>query len=158
MFKDPTDPTNEELSAYLLKAIPKDLLRKVFNGWEELCPDFVGFVKCYYHLSKVIPKEYEVYDFGAAHNLQSWFFREHKAYYAIEPECINGRVVMLQPNNCITYASDAKHFLDTCGAIPENSFAIVNYVPNWYNRDVYALVKERFQNVYTFYPCNIENL
>lgn len=156
-FKDPTDPTNEELSAWLLNEIPKEQLDEVFAGKCELTYEFVGFVKDYWHLSKIIPKDYIVYDFGAAYNFQSWFFRGHEAYIAIEPEGMtNDSFSMIQPDNCKVYAADAKKFLDNCGAIPDNSFAIVNYVPNWYDQDVYALVKSRFQNVYTFYPYNLK--
>lgn len=149
-FKDPTDPTIEELSAYLLKEIPKDQIERVLKMDCDISSEFVGFVKTYWHLSKIIPKDYEVYDFGAAYNFQSWFFREHKSYFAIEPSL--GEIGMICPDNCICYASDTKHFLDTCGQIPDKSFAIVNYVPNWYNQDPMELVKSKFRNVYTFYP------
>lgn len=154
-FIDPTSPTNEELSAWLLREIPKEQVDAVLAGQCDINHEFVGFVKTYWHLSKIIPKDYHVYDFGAAYNFQSWFFKKHKGYYAIEPEAQNENHRMIWPDNCSIFASDAKYFLDNYGNIPDNSFAIVNFVPNWYGQDVYALVKSKFQNVYTFYPYKL---
>lgn len=155
LFKDPTDPTNEELSAYLTKEIPKEQVERVFASDCDIDCMFVGFVKTYWHLSKIIPKDFCVYDFGAAYNFQSWFFRKHKAYIAIEPEAQSNTHAMVWPDNCSIFASDAKYFLDHYGAIHDKAFAIVNFVPNGYDQDVIRLVKAKFQNVYTFYPCNL---
>lgn len=149
-FKDPSDPTTEELSAWLLNEIPKEHVESVMSGDCDIDCEFVGFVKTYWHLSKIIPKDYEVYDFGAAYNFQSWFFRGHKRYVAIEPDT---NIKMIQPDNCVIYRMDAKTYLDHCNNIPDKSFAIVNFVPSGMrNQDVRDLVKSKFKNVYTFYP------
>lgn len=151
-FKDPSNPTTEELSAWLLNEIPKEQAESVMLGDCDIGYEFVGFVKTYWHLSKIIPKDYAVFDFGAAYNFQSWFFREHKRYVAIEPD---KNIGMIQPNNCVIYRMDAKTYLDNCGDIPDNykAFAIVNFVPSGVRaQDVRDLVKSKFKNVYTFYP------
>lgn len=147
---DFADPTIEELSAWLLKEIPKEQVEAVFARECDIGPEFVGFVKTYWHLSKIIPKDYVVYDFGAAYNFQSWFFREHKSYFAIEPSY--GEIWMIRPDNCLCYPFDTAAFLKYHTQIPDKSFAIVNCVPSWYNQDPMELVKSRFRNVYTFYP------
>lgn len=146
MFKD---PTNEELSAWLLNEIPEEEVERVFEANCDLGCEFVGFVKTYWHLSKIIPKDYHIFDFGAAYNFQSWFFKEHKRYNAIEPSL---DINMIKPDNCYIYRWDTKKFLDLCSHIPDKSFAIVNYVPTWYEQNPMELVKSRFQNVFTFYP------
>lgn len=57
----------QEITNYVLSLIPKEEKDRVFK--QEYCAigtDFIGFMETYYYLSKIIPKEYTVYDFGCA--------------------------------------------------------------------------------------------
>lgn len=73
----------EELRA----RIPQDEYRAVI-GQEfcELSYDFLGFVDIYKHLSKIIPKDKIVIDFGCYLAAQSYFFTEHKGYIGVDVE------------------------------------------------------------------------
>lgn len=149
-FLDPLNPTNEELSRYLWEIIPKEQIDRVFSGYHtsaNIHPDFMGFVQTYWHLSKILPKETVIYDFGCAYNAQSFFFTEFERYYAIEPECEG---CIFQAPNCEVFEMTARQFVTTKN-VEYNSFAIVNYVPMWHE-DVIELIHENFQNCYTFYP------
>lgn len=148
------EPSNfEEITSYLLSLIPKEEIEKREGTLGEFYPEFVGFVDIYYYMSKVIPKGYTVIDFGAGHNLQSYFFTEHKKYIAVNPlsgiEEENG---MFCPPNCEIYRMTTGEFLKTVDYPKEKVFAICNYVPDWYRESSMELVRNKFKNCYTFYP------
>lgn len=68
----------QEITNYVLSLIPKEEKDRVFK--QEYCAigtDFIGFMETYYYLSKIIPKEYTVYDFGCAYNPQCYLFQDH---------------------------------------------------------------------------------
>ncbi len=146
------DKTFQEITDYLFSLIPKEELERHRDDMMELCPEFAGFVDTYYYLSKIIPKDYTVIDFGAAYNAQSYFFTEHKKYMAVNPlsphKEENG---MFCPKNCEIFRMTTKEFIETVDYPKEKVFAICNYVPNWYH-DSIALVHENFRNCYTFFP------
>lgn len=143
----------EEISKYLFNLIPKEEWNRLEGTLGEMCPDFMGFCDTYYHLSKIIPKDYTVIDFGAGNNPQSYFFTEHKKYIAVNPlspfEEENG---MLCPPNCENYRMTTGEFLENVEYPKEKVFAICNYVPNWHGEDSKELVRRKFQNCYVFYP------
>ena len=63
----------QEITNYVLSLIPKEEKDRVFK--QEYCDigtEFIGFMDTYYYLSKIIPKEYTVYDFGCAYNPQCY--------------------------------------------------------------------------------------
>lgn len=149
-FIDPTNPTNEELSRYLWDIIPKEQQERVFlnsNARAELSNDFAGFVSTYWHLAKILPKDLTIYDFGCGYNAQSYFFTEFEGYIAVDPCCVDE---VFQPDNCDVFAMTAREFV-TKFNIAHNSFAIVNYVPQW-SEDVIDLIHDYFPHCYTFYP------
>lgn len=148
------EPSNfEEITAYLLSLIPKEEIEKREGTLGEFYPEFVGFVDIYYYLSKVIPKDYTIIDFGAGHNPQSYFFTEHKKYIAVNPlSGIEEDDGMFCPHNCEIYRMTTGEFLNTIDYPKEKVFAICNYVLNWYWQDSIKLVHENFRNIYTFYP------
>ena len=79
--------TNEETSLMIYNMIPEDQKRAVFG--QERCeiePEFLGFVKIYKNLSEIIPKHFTVIDFGCAYNPQSFLFKDHKQFIAVD-EC-----------------------------------------------------------------------
>lgn len=139
------------------KLVPQEDKDRVFNA--NLCGidfSFVGFIDTYECLSKLIHTDWTVFDFGCAYNPQCYFFREHKAYHAIEPHSFNGECTELfKTSNTIIHRCTTKDFL--LNELPKmninikKSFAIVNNVPNWYGEDSIKLVHEYFRNCYTFY-------
>lgn len=150
------EPSNfEEITSYLLSLIPKEEIDKRAETLGELCDEFLGFVDIYYYLSKVIPKDWTVIDFGAAHNTQSYFFTEHKKYIAVNPlSGIEEDDGMFCPPNCEIYRITTGEFLQKVDYPKSKVFAICNYVPNWYGEDSISLVKDHFRCCYTFYPCH----
>lgn len=161
---------SDDINKYLLEIIPEEELDRVFG--QEYCditPEFMGFVSTYYHLSQIIPEHWTVIDFGAAYNPQSYFFTKHKKYIAVEVnkffmgdtsnkiEWISFE--MFQPDNCEIYQMTTgdfikKHLEDDYDL--EETFAICNYVPPWYEEDSGELVRKYFPNAYVFYPSNKE--
>lgn len=143
----------EDIVSYLLSLIPKDEISRLQGTIIEFCSEFAGFVDTYYHLSQIIPKNFTVIDFGAGWNAQSYFFTEHKKYIAVTPptDIIEDSGMFCAPN-CEIYRMTTGEFLRNNNVATDNVFAICNYVPNWYGEDSMKLVRENFQNVYTFYP------
>lgn len=139
------------ITKYLFSIIPKEELDKKRKFMDISC-DFLGFVDIYYYLSKVIPKDWTVIDFGAGYNPQSYFFINHKEYIAINPhEGYDNE--MFCPNNCKIYRMTTKDYLEKID-YPKGDkvFSICNYVPDWYGHSSIDLVKKSFKNVFTFYP------
>jgi len=112
----------------------------------------------YYNLSRVIPKHWTVIDFGAGYAAQSYLFTEHHRYIAVEPSIIS-RVTDFS----FEYfkADGTERFDVTAGDFirkelpmldPKTTFAICNYVPDWYDESASELVRHNFRNVFTFYP------
>ena len=143
--------TEQELIDYTLSLIPKEEKDRVFR--QECCGidnSFIGFLEPYYYLSKIIPKNYTVFDFGAAYNPQCYFFTKHKKYIAISPMEIDGKEMFKAPN-CEIYRYTTGYFLNHYYKKEGKQFAIVNNVPNWYKEDSMNLAKTFFINCYTFY-------
>lgn len=141
----------------LMKKIPKEEKYRVFN--QAMCDidcEFVGFIQTYYVLSKLIPKDWTIFDFGCSYNAQCYFFDKHKEYHAIEPIGDNGQCTELfHAENTIIHRCTTGEFLKF--RFPKmdidinKCFAIVNNVPNWYGEDSMKLVRDSFKNCYTFY-------
>lgn len=152
-----SQPTPEEISLYLSeKIIPKEEFERVFKQeWTQadISPCFLGFVDTYYHLSQIIPLYYTIYDFGCAYNAQSFLFKNHKKYIAVNPidETFSKDSVFKTPN-CEFYPMTTGEFLKQYPPTDEHCFAICNFVPNWHGEDSIELVKKHFRNCYTFYP------
>lgn len=144
-----TEQEYERICDSLWRILPKEQKDRVLSSETELNPEFLGFVDIYYHLSRIIPKDFTIYDFGCAENAQSFFFKDFKKYVAIEPmatECF-------KPSNCEIHHCTTGQFLAEHPDIDiSHSFAICSYVPPWHKEDSISLVRERFKNVFTFYP------
>lgn len=137
----------------LLKLIPQEELDRVLiQDCCDLDRDFLGCVDTYYHLSRVIPKDWTVFDFGCGFNAQSYFFREHNHYIAVDSAVRE----VFQPNNCSVYFMTAQDFMRSILPLtdyrPDKAFAIVNYVPDF---EVAEYARNIFKNCYTFYPSLI---
>jgi len=101
----------------------------------------------YEHLAKIIPLRMSVYDFGAAYGFQSWHFRKHKRYIAIQPPSFHAGELHFHTDNSIWYFGTAQEFFKQFGG-ESDGFAIVNAVPD---PKVAELVKKHFRYCYIFY-------
>lgn len=143
----------EEINKYLFDLIPKEEWERLKGTLGEMCCGFLGFADTYYHLSQIIPLDYTIIDFGAGNNPQSYFFTKHKKYIAVNPPSdIPEEDGMFCPHNCEIYRMTTGEFLKNVDFPKEKVFAICNFVPNWHGEDSKKLVRDNFQNCYTFYP------
>lgn len=151
--------TFEKINSELLSMIPKDQWHDVYEknkyAAAEIDGSFVGFVDTYYYLSLLIPKDWTVIDIGCAYNAQCYFFKEHSRIISVQPN--DGMIeYFFKTDNCEIYRNDAKSFisdvLPTLGLDFEKTFAICNYVPDWYKQSAMEIVRENFKNLYCFYP------
>ena len=150
LYNLPSDEESQRINDELLRMIPKNEVEKVLG--QEMCdinPSFLGFVDVYYYLSRLIPKDWTVFDFGCAYNPQSYFFKEHSHYIAVDSDVHE----VFQPDNCTVYFMTAQDFMRSILPLTDyridKAFAIVNYVPDF---EVAELARSIFKNCYTFYP------
>lgn len=128
-------------------------LGKVFEYDDcELCPEFLGFTADYRHLSMIIPLHFTVIDFGCNHAVQSFYFKDHKAYIGVDAWIpIEHRV---QTPNSQHYIIDGKDFISEMNKKGVEIswypvFAISNFVPN---EELNLLIRARFKDLHVFYP------
>lgn len=139
----------------LMGKIPQKEKDRVFG--QKLCDidgEFVGFIEPYEALSRLIPKDWTIFDFGCGYNPQCYFFNEHKAYYAIEPVSEECDEIFCAKNTIIHRCTTGEFLKNTFPKLNlhiNKCFAIVNNVPNWYDEDSIKLVHDVFRNCYTFY-------
>jgi hypothetical protein len=143
----------DQICKKLFELIPKDEWERLNGTLGEMCSEFLVFCDTYYHLSKIIPKDWTVIDFGAANNPQSYFFTEHKKYIAVNPiSDIPEENGMFCPLNCEIYRMTTGEFIKTVDYPKEKVFAVCNFVPDWHGENSMELVRKNFKNCYTFYP------
>ena len=112
--------------------------------------------RTYYNLSKMIPKDWTVLDFGCAYNPQSYLFTEHAKFVAIEPEILSSYYCydhFQAPNTDFVFATGQKFIKDILPSMNldlKHVFAICNFVPS---DECCQMVRETFPNVFTFYPA-----
>ena len=136
----------------LFDEIPKELMNKVFEYDKcEFAIDFLGFAEYYKALATIIPKGKTIIDFGCNQAVQSWYFREHKRYIGIDWAIPTE--YRLKTDNSLHFKEGISHWIEfefhKLGISEKDCFAICNYVPDW---GAQAIVKQRFQNVFNFYP------
>jgi len=125
--------------------------RIVADNCYDINPDFLGFTDIYEHLAEIIPKEYTVVDLGCAYNFQSYYFRFHKKYIAVNlPGNYHNKINYFKMPNTKLILKPIKDFLENYEH-DDLEFAICSYVPNWGSKNM-ELVKRDFQNVFTYYP------
>lgn len=144
------DKNFERINAELLKMLPVEQKERVFRS--DMCDidgEFLGFVDFYYHLSKVIPKEWIVVDLGCAYAGQSFFFEGHEKYVGVDL-LVEQRFVS---KNSVHYKMSVENFIgDHLGDFDLGStFAICSYVPPW-GGDNGKMVRDSFTNCFVFYP------
>ena len=143
----------EMVNRELLQLIPSEEARAILSQPEcELEPDFLGFVNSYYALSKIIPHEATVIDFGCYLAAQSYFFKDHKQYIGVD---VVDWLKRFQPANATHYYESIQDFLqNTFPKLPHSDndleyFAICSYVPDFAATE---MVRKTFKNVFCFYP------
>jgi hypothetical protein len=148
--EDNADAISKELYEEICKTPHKEQADKVLSGAEsDIDPSFLGFIKTYLNLSKLIPLGCNVYDFGCCFGFQAWYFKRHK-YHGIDMMPISERFTL---ENHKHYSSTIRNFLENT-KIDQPSFAICNYVPPWEDDNI-SIIKKYFQNMYIYYPCKI---
>lgn len=127
-------------------------LEAIFDYAEcEVEPSFMGFLSQYEALSRIIPYGRTVYDFGCCNAIQGWFFRKHKAYVGVDP--LIGKSPVLHIPQGQYFPQTAGEFLES-NQLDQRSFAISNYVCFGYGEDVGELMRQRFTDLFIFYPKN----
>lgn len=103
---------------------------------------FLGFVDTYYHLSKIIPKDWIVIDFGCAYNPQAYFFRSHKKFVAVDiDKCKKFKFenTEIHEDGLVKYIQHNPNNFKV--------FAICNNVPT----DKVDLIRSHYKDMFIFY-------
>jgi len=112
----------------------------------------------YYYLSRMIPKEWTVIDVGASYGAQSYLFKDHARYIAVEPfrSSDDWHFEDFKADGTERYQTTAGKFikdvLPTLNLDLGKTFAICNYVPEWFGENPMELVRQTFHNCYVYYP------
>ena len=155
------NPVATDYSHYISSLIPDGEWKRVMKSdaaaeidSNNCCCGFGG--RTYYNLSKMIPKDWTVLDFGCAYNPQSYLFTEHAKFVAIEPEILLKDYCydhFQAPNTDFIFATGQKFIkkiLPSMNLDLKHVFAICNFVPS---DECCQMVRETFPNVFTFYPA-----
>lgn len=113
--------------------------------------EFLGFVDIYEHLAEIIPLAYTVIDLGCAYAPQAYYFRGHKKYIGVDIARKDEPRVVFMTDNMEYHDNGIEEFLENYEHV-DKEFAICSYVPNSISNNM-TLAKEHFQNVFTYYPC-----
>jgi hypothetical protein len=112
----------------------------------------------YYYLSRMIPKDWTVIDVGASYGAQSYLFKDHARYIAVEPfrSSDDWHFEDFKADGTERYQMTAGKFikdvLPTLNIDLGKTFAICNYVPEWFGENPMELVRQTFHNCYVYYP------
>ena len=112
----------------------------------------------YYYLSRMIPKDWTVIDVGASYGGQSYLFKDHARYIAVEPfrSSDDWNFEDFKADGTERYQMTAgkfvKEVLPTLKLDLGKTFAICNYVPEWFGENPMELVRQTFHNCYVYYP------
>ena len=139
-----TNKINTELVRKLAKEYPA-MLKEVLS--QEMCDidgDFLGFVDTYYYLSKLIPKDWTVIDFGCAYNPQAYYFRGHKAFIGVD----TGTSKRFHFGNTDLVDATIADYLKQKPPT-KKVFAICNYVSSKETE----IVRRYYPNCYIYYPA-----
>lgn len=154
------NPVATDYSHYISSLIPDSEWQRVMGSdasaeidCNNCCCGFGG--RTYYNLSKMIPKDWTVIDFGCAYNPQSYLFTKHARHIAIEPPQHDSdfHFEYFQAPNTELLFMTGQDFIDgeLYGDLDLNkTFAIVNFVPSGACN---LRVRETFRNLWCFYPA-----
>lgn len=152
-------PVGTDYEHYLRWLIPDDEWKRVMDS-DARAEISANNMTCgrgtYYMLSKMIPKDWTVIDFGCAYNPQSYLFMYHQRHIAIEPPYIDKDFhfeYFKAPNTELLFMT-GQDFLDNelhkLDLDLNKTFAIVNYVPSGACN---LRVRDTFKNLWCFYPA-----
>lgn len=155
------NPVATDYSHYIGSLIPDDEWKRVMKSGasaeidiNNCCCGFGG--RTYYNLSKMIPKDWTIIDFGCAYNPQSYLFTQHARHIAIEPPQGDSDFhfeFFKAPNTELLFMT-GQDFLDNelhkYDLDLNKTFAIVNYVPSGVCN---LRVRETFHNLWCYYPA-----
>ena len=153
------NPVCTDYMHYVRSLIPDKEMKRVMmsDASAEICTDdLMCGGATYYYLSRMIPKEWTVIDFGCAYNPQSYLFQCHKRHIAIEPKWLDKdfHFEYFQAPNTELLFMTGQEFIEN--ELPKmnldlnKTFAIVNYVPSGACN---LMVRETFKNVWAYYPA-----
>lgn len=156
------NPVATDYSHYIGSLIPDDEWKRVMKSdasaeidINNCCCGFGG--RTYYYLSKMIPKDWTVIDFGCAYNPQSYLFTQHARHIAIEPPQHDSdfHFEFFQAPNTELLFMTGQDFIEegrykTMDLNLDKTFAIVNFVPSGACN---LMVRETFPNLWCYYPA-----
>lgn len=155
-------PVCTDYMHYVWSLIPKKEQERVMasdSSAEIHCNHLMCGGETYYYLSRMIDEHWTAIDIGASYGAQSYLFKDHKKYIAVEP---NVRIdewhfENFQAEGTERYEMTAGTFINevlpTLNLDLDTTFAICNYVPSgWHGEDANELVRKTFHNCYVFYP------
>ena len=152
-------PVGTDYEHYLRWLIPDEEWKRVMNSDARAEIDHNNMTcgrGTYYMLSKMIPKDWTVIDFGCAYNPQSYLFMYHQRHIAIEPQYMGEdfyfEYFQAPHTELLRMSGQAfiKWELPKMDLDLKKTFAICNYVPS---DECCEMVRNVFTNVFTFYPA-----
>ena len=155
------NPVCTDYMHYVRSLIPDKEMERVMmsDASAEICTDnLMCGGATYYYLSRMIPKDWTVIDVGCAYNPQSYLFQGHKRHIAIEPKWLDRDFhfeYFQAPNTELLFMTGQefiKNELPKMNLDLDKTFAICNYVPEWYGENPMELVRHTFHNCYVYYP------
>lgn len=140
---------NRNLANVLYTKFRKQWDRVMSQKMCDIEPDFMGFVDTYYYLSKIIPRDWTVIDFGCAYAPQAYYFRKHKAYVGVDYG--KGVDFGVKERFCFKntelFNGSIEDYIKSYGGY-HKVFAICNYVPS----GQVALIRKHYTDLFVFYP------
>lgn len=134
---------NSQLSEILSKNYP-EMINKVLS--QKNCDidfSFLAFLEPYYYLSKLIPPDWHIIDFGCAYSPQAYYFRNHKRYTGVDYSDIE----RFKFDNTIEFVGSIKEYIIKNPTPPYKTFAICNNVPSEETR----LIRKFYSDCYIYY-------
>lgn len=153
------NPVCTDYMHYVRSLIPDNEMKRVMmsDASAEICTDdLMCGGATYYYLSRMIPKNWTVIDFGCAYNPQSYLFQDHKRHIAIEPKWLDNDFhfeYFQAPNTELLFMTGQEFIENELPKLDldlDKTFAIVNYVPSGACN---LMVRETFKNVWAYYPA-----
>lgn len=133
---------NNNLVCELAEKYPKMFKQVMEQDDCDIDGFFLGFVDIYYFLSKIIPRDWIIVDFGCAYAPQAYYFRKHKKYIGVNPT----EIKKFSFKNTEYFIGTIKDYLNTK---PEQNkrFAICSYVTS----NQTDLVRKYYQDLFVYY-------
>ena len=153
------NPVCTDYMHYVRSLIPDNEMKRVMDSdaRAEICAnDLMCGGATYYYLSRMIPKDWTVIDFGCAYNPQSYLFQDHKRHIAIEPKWLDKDFhfeYFQAPNTELLFMTGQEFIENELPKLDldlDKTFAFVNYVPSGACN---LMVRETFKNIWAYYPA-----